>query len=72
MSKDHLSLTMHNFKSGISRYIGWLNEGRYKAIVVCRNKEPVALVTPIIPRRRAAIRIELDGGGLPRHPDDME
>jgi hypothetical protein len=57
---DMLELTMHGFKSGIARYIDHLLQRRYRAVVVCRRREPVAIVTPILPHQRAAIRAELD------------
>ncbi len=40
---DYPHVTIHEFKTKISKYIRLLNAGKHRAVIVCRHKKPVGL-----------------------------
>ncbi len=40
---SYIYATIHEFKSNISRYIKWLEEERYRAVIVKRYNKPVGI-----------------------------
>ena len=41
---DHFECGTHDLKCNISRYLQWLEEGTYKAIIVKRGKRKVGIL----------------------------
>jgi antitoxin (DNA-binding transcriptional repressor) of toxin-antitoxin stability system len=46
---EFVSVSIHQFKNNISRYIRALEDGRHKAVIVHRNDRPVGVFIPYAP-----------------------
>jgi hypothetical protein len=54
MEKDYHKVTIHEFKSNISRYIRELDWGRWDGILVCRHSKPVGMFFSVKAKAREA------------------
>ena len=51
----YFETTVHDFKTHISRYMRWLEEGTYRAVILKRRKKTVAMLMPVSADLRTVI-----------------